>query len=283
MPIKILGAGRQEIEYKTFAFPGGEIGFKLSTEQEHIQTMQRAQGNFQIVARIHDSADLFGLSLVKDAIERIHSDRTAVDLFLPYVPYGRQDRVCVHGEPFSLKVLGRYLNHLHFHNLTTVDPHSDVTVAVIDRLHVIQQAGIIDTWKELREKCRDMVLVSPDAGAIKKSHAIAKCFTGLVCASKDRDLSTGRIKQITIDHPEYLAGKQVICCDDICDGGATFIELAKVCKEAGATRFVLYVTHGIFSRGVDALFNAGVDEIWTTNSYRETYDSRVNVFDLEQI
>ena len=33
---------------------------------------------------------------------------------------------------------------------------------------------------------------------------------------------------------------------DICDGGRTFIELAKVLKDNGAKRVTLYVTHGIF-------------------------------------
>ena len=68
--------------------------------------------------------------------------------------------------------------------------------------------------------------------------------------------------------------------DDICVGGATFIALAKELKKKNAGKVVLFITHGVFSKGVDELFNSGIDEIWTTNSYNETYDSRLNVCKL---
>ena len=41
--------------------------------------------------------------------------------------------------------------------------------------------------------------------------------------------------------------------DDICDGGQTFIELAKALEKQGAHQIFLYVTHGIFSKGLDTL------------------------------
>ena len=47
----------------------------------------------------------------------------------------------------------------------------------------------------------------------------------------------------------------LIIVDDICDGGTTFIKLAQRIDEKiyGRYRLDLYVTHGIFSRGLDVL------------------------------
>jgi ribose-phosphate pyrophosphokinase len=49
-------------------------------------------------------------------------------------------------------------------------------------------------------------------------------------------------------------GKTVLIIDDICDGGKTFLELGKKLKELGAKSVLLHVTHGIFSKGRDAMF-----------------------------
>ncbi len=63
-----------------------------------------------------------------------------------------------------------------------------------------------------------------------------------------------------------MKGKYCVIVDDICDGGRTFIELAKTLKEGGAQRVVLYVTHGIFSKGIYPL-EKYIDEVYTTNSF----------------
>jgi ribose-phosphate pyrophosphokinase len=114
---------------------------------------------------------------------------------------------------------------------------------------------------------RDIVLVSPDAGANKKTFEVAKYFsTNFIRADKLRDLTTGQIKE-TIVYADDLTGKTAVILDDICDGGRTFIELAKVLKAKGAAKVILFVTHGIFSAGLDPLFAGGIDAIWTTDSF----------------
>jgi len=52
--------------------------------------------------------------------------------------------------------------------------------------------------------------------------------------------------------------------DDICDGGRTFIESAGLLREAYPEADIhLYVSHGIFSKGTDVLFDAGIKTIHT--------------------
>lgn len=58
----------------------------------------------------------------------------------------------------------------------------------------------------------------------------------------------------------------------LCDGGRTFTELARALKDRGAGRIGLFVTHGIFSRGLDPLFAEGIDDIFTTDSFYQSDD-----------
>jgi ribose-phosphate pyrophosphokinase len=48
--------------------------------------------------------------------------------------------------------------------------------------------------------------------------------------------------------------------DDICDGGRTFIELAKELRGMGAEKVHLYVTHGFFTKGL-SVFDGIIDVV----------------------
>lgn len=262
MNIKIT-KGALELEYKEFIFPGGEVGIKLNAgnykylwDKSPVQT---------ITARLSCSNEIIALAMIKDALSRF--DKTPINLVMPYVPYGRQDRVCDKGEAFSLKVFCDFINSLNFNSVTICDPHSDVTPALLNNLTVITQADIIHKYIEFGNQNKLRVLVSPDAGANKKTLEIAKYFDhdNFVRADKIRDVTNGNIKE-TIVYCDDFKGRDVLVCDDICDGGRTFVELAKVCKAKNCGKFILYVTHGIFSKGIDTLLENGIDEIWTTNS-----------------
>lgn len=102
------------------------------------------------------------------------------------------------------------------------------------------------------------LIVYPD-----KSAQWRQCVNAPDCASttweKERDQETGRI----VKHfgPD-AHGLKVIVMDDLCDGGATFVSMASAFDSPD-----LYVTHGIFSKGLKPLADAGYKNIITTNSY----------------
>ena len=98
---------------------------------------------------------------------------------------------------------------------------------------------------------------APDAGAAKKTQAVVAAFAhkGVTVesrfCSKIRDPKTGEITKTVA--PDDITHKKLLLIDDICDGGRTFIELAKLLKQNGAAELYLYVTHGIYSKGLDVL------------------------------
>ncbi|MBO9489801.1 ribose-phosphate pyrophosphokinase [Endozoicomonas sp. G2_1] len=256
-------AGKKTIvNYESFSFSGGE---------EHIRFALEDLANckkIEIIERLTNSSKIVRLMMAVDALNRLFNDSVPIELIAPYFPYARQDRVCVTGEALSAAVMANIINSLNFAKVTIWDAHSDVTPALLNRVTNIPQLELLKKNQELTTKLRsgELTLIAPDAGASKKTLKIAEQFgSEVIQAQKLRDLRTGAIVKTEIIG--NVTGKNLIIADDICDGGRTFIELAKVLKAQGANEISLFVTHGIFSQGLE-VFEGLIDHIYTTDSFR---------------
>lgn len=215
----------------------------------------------QVTVRLdyQSDQDLIDLLLVVDAIKRSPLGYKRMALLVAYFPYGRQDRVCNPGEPHSLKVVCQLINSCRFDVVYVIDPHSDVIEALLDNPDILDIASIVDASdSDVFKKCTH--LVSPDGGAYKKvTKAAQMCSKPVIRADKIRDTRTGQLSGFEV-YAEDLTGLSVLIVDDICDGGGTFIGLTKKLREKGAESVSLYVTHGMFTKGVDLLLSE-IDEI----------------------
>lgn len=240
-----------------FKFSGGEtqVSFK-NPSTSHEDCLVR------VFAYIMDG-DIMPLALLVDAIRRSIKNPT-IELMLPYLPYARQDRVMNSGEALAVKVFADMLNSLKLDTVVVCDCHSDVGIALLDNA---KNDSTLDPQFFTLAKHWDAI-VAPDAGALKKTLKYAKTLhiNDFIRADKTRNVATGEITGTEVYGD--VAGKSVLIIDDICDGGRTFIELAKVLKEKGASKITLHVTHGIFSKGKE-VFDGIIDEVhaewdWTT-------------------
>lgn len=252
------------ISHRSFIWSGGEVQVKIDEffPSEPIT----------IVHRVNSSADLMKVVIANDALRRIGHDE--IFLYMPYLPYARQDRVMNYGESLSIKVLAQIINGCNFKKVSILDPHSDVGPALIDRAEIIpNHSFVLSAFKRLSDDYdigfMDLTVVSPDAGAYKKIFKTCEKtgFTGdIILCNKIRNLSTNEIIRISFDG--NVEGKNCVIIDDICDGGRTFIELGHQLKESGASRVFLFVTHGIFSYGEEPLMGI-IDRVYTTRSFRD--------------
>ncbi len=161
-----------------------------------------------------------------------------------------------------------------------MDPHSDVLEACINNITKYTNFGV--TKMALDDVGYENVcLVSPDAGAYKKIFDVATWFgiDEIITASKVRDVKTGKILKTVV--PELSDNNMnYVIVDDICDGGRTFIELAKVIKEQKPdAKIYLVVTHGIFSAGFEELNNY-FEMIYTTNSIKDIDNSKIKQLNI---
>lgn len=265
-----LNINNLPIPFEVLQFSGGERHIKVTMD-----TVPEFIGSVRITAFLQSSNDIFDLMLLNDAISRIRGlcrDTTRV-LIIPYVPYARQDRQMKMGEPLSIKVFTDLINAMEFDSVIIQDPHSDVTPALINSVKVTTQHQLAYTRLAWKIKEENLLLVSPDAGAMKKTQALADAMGlhGVVIGIKKRDVSTGAISDTAILGD--VKGRDVLIMDDICDYGGTFKALGKELKAQGANRVLLWVTHGIFAGGVDT-FEGTVDEVYSQNVWQKNVDGR---------
>jgi ribose-phosphate pyrophosphokinase len=238
------------VDFKVIQFPCGE---------PHVTVTDTPIRNpINITFDFESSGEILVLLLLVDAVKRL--GYSLGELTMPYVPFGRQDRVANAGEAFSIGVFCDLINSLGFHIVRITDPHSDVTTALLKNVRVETQAQIFAPMLKDRS---DFYLISPDAGAMKKMYSLGSVVKslGIVQCSKIRDTVTGEITGTQVHIPD-LEGKDCFIVDDICDGGRTFTEIAKKLKELHAGKIHLMVSHGFFTKGLE-VFNGLIDHIYT--------------------
>ena len=248
-----LAVGGQAVPVRSFIFPGGEA-------QVRIEGPASAQAAVMIRADIIDSATLMALLLLTDAVRRHYAD-PAIDLVCPYLPYARQDRVAYPGEALSCAVACRLLNAQGYRSVEVWDAHSDVSLALLDRVRHRPASDFAVPVATAQD-----VIVAPDLGAAKRAGDCARLAgAALVDAEKTRSTDTGAITGTAV-HSGPIGERDFLVVDDICDGGRTFVELARVLRPLTLGRVKLYVTHGIFSAGFDTLA-AHIDRIYVANPF----------------
>lgn len=206
----------------------------------------------QIEWQFENEAEIFHLAQLTDLVYATTAERPG--LFLTYLPYARQDKACNNESTFAFQTFARILNTMEFRYVNVFDPHNiKATEEMIHNVR-IQMPDFTPLLVEL-----GAAPVYPDEGAANRYHASYQFIIG----TKDRDQVTGKINGIKLNKP--IEPRTYLIVDDICDGGRTFIELAKLLYAGGAKEVHLYVSHGIFSRGLDVLYDAGIKRIFTRN------------------
>lgn len=283
---------RIQIDFKQFS--GGERHVQIDSALLHLM-----KDYVKIRAELNHSDDILDYLLLENVLL---AECKNIRLEIPYFPYARQDRVCAEGQAFSLAMFCHLLdaNAKQYpemrRNIMIWDAHSAVTEQLLAQSEYnvevcnIQPVHIISTAPELNQQllAQDTVLICPDQGAESRTTAVAEYFNQnrinplhIIHCRKSRNPSTGKITSSVV-HSDDLTGKTAVITDDICDGGATFIGIAEQLKKLHCKHVILYVTHGIFSRGLE-VFDGLVDQIFTTNSRPQQPHSKLHVIEFEAI
>lgn len=266
--------------YRSFTFSAGEKQVRIGSVDSWKSTEAIA-----VEANIQGSEGAMELFMVLNALDNLDLNYPRLDIVLPYLPYSRQDRVCYPGEAFGLEAFLNILvaslpNNVKRPRLITWDVHSDVAEEICRHwkkmtFFNLQSDFLLTTVfsKTLSSKVDNLIVVAPDKGAVNRATKAANGLIGWGCpedrilfGEKVRDPDNGEILGTLIfmqegessvhllpDRPQAsnLKGKPMLIVDDICDGGRTFIELAKVLRQFEPSEIILYVTHGIFSKGFE--------------------------------
>jgi ribose-phosphate pyrophosphokinase len=292
--LDLTNLDNSDIKYKISKFPDGQQAITLDLENTVFESSEQA---VTIKSRLNSFLDLELIICANQALNELgvkhHSLKLKeIALYVPYFLGARSDRKFLAGQSNYLKtVICPIINSQNFSRVTVLDPHSDVLEACLNNF---QKISSVNFSKEVIKNLENITLVSPDAGALKKIYDVALAVecNDVIVANKLRDLKTGKI--IRTDVPGLnndipftgeIRSKNFVICDDICDGGRTFIEIAKAIrntrsKEIFNDNIYLVVTHGIFSAGFEEL-EKWFTGVFTTNSVKEIENelvTQINVF-----
>jgi ribose-phosphate pyrophosphokinase len=257
-----------DIKYKLSSFPDGQHQVTI------LDLFPFTGKDVTIKSRLNNWIDLEIIACTVASLRYLNPK--SIHLYVPYVEGARSDRKFEVGSNNYLKdVICPIINSYEFNSVTVLDPHSDCLEMGINNFIKTDNKKLVKFALESIDNKNDAqsrtMFVSPDAGALKKIYDIAKHFKvdNVVTAAKVRNISTGEILKTELPPTNFEGIEQVIIIDDICDGGRTFIELAKAIKEAGYNgNIYLIVTHGIFSAGFLEL-SRYFNKIYCTNSYKD--------------
>lgn len=197
-----------------------------------------------------------------------------IELVVPYFIGARSDRKFTANSVNYMKtVIAPVINAQGYNKVLSLDPHSDVVEACINRFEKMDIKPFIKWALEQINNKRDATttaFLAPDAGALKRVYDLAQYFnvSNVYTGEKIRNVATGEIVKTTIHAGSSIEEmKDIVIIDDICDGGRTFIEIANAIRMLPtAARLHLIVTHGIFSKGQMELASA-YNSIFSTNTF----------------
>lgn len=217
-----------------------------------------------------EEREISHLAQLMDLIKALNPN-ASVRLDVPFFPYGRQDKGISNESTFARSTFLKQLNAMGFDAVYTLDAHSS-----IPGVTSIEPALAIDgTFNAIEQQYGSITTICfPDVSAWQRYGKLFDSTRGRLidlCIQKNRDPATGEITETILENRSVWQKKDIdlpaitgniLIVDDICDGGRTFIEAARLLRNAcPQARIHLFTTHGIYSKGLNVLFDAGITTV----------------------
>ena len=185
---------------------------------------------------------------------------TQPTLYVPYLPYARQDKMVANSLSFAGLPLVWALREV-YSTISAFDCHSDA--------FDVENTEPKEFFTSVLSQSEYTAICYPDKGALLRyHHLLGDVGIGHVHFEKIRNQETGEITGLHMhgDDGGVVKGGRILIVDDLCDGGMTFIKVSQELYHQGAKEVDLCVSHGVFSKGKECLYHAGIQRIFTTNS-----------------
>ncbi len=260
---KLTGWPVADVESKTF--PDGE-------EYVRVQTPLRGESVVVVETGFPPGRLWRLLLLLQAARENGVADARAV---VPYMPYARQDRRFLEGEPVSARVAADAIG-LYANECLTVELHKDA-VKDLFRVPCRNLEAVGPFAAEFGARGVEVVL-APDAGARARAAAVARRMGAAVDHLEKKRISSELVemKPKTLD----VQGKSVAILDDIISTGVTMATAVEQLTNQGASRVLCAGVHGLFiGDAVKRLRDAGAHEVLVTDTIPSVH-SRVSVAEI---
>lgn len=216
--------------------------------------------------------NLMELLIMVDAVRRASPQRiTAV---LPFYGYARQDRKDRPRVPITAKLIANLLVAAGVNRVLTMDLHAGQIQGFFDIPvdHLYAAPVLI---KAIRDRgLEDLVVVSPDVGGIKMSHAYAKALGAPFAIVAKNRVSAEEVEALNVIGD--VKGKNILLVDDLTETAGTLTAAAKLLLEHGAKSIYAGVSHAVLGdKGRDRIGSSQIIELFTTDSVPQATGDKV--------
>lgn len=249
---------------KRHQYPDGQVGFEIIDP-----TPTHLVKQVVVYASLTGTSQVVETTLLLDTILR-HYHNASISLRIGYLYGGRSDREFDRSGVPSFAI-GRMLMSVVGSDdrisVEVLDPHSPDALRGFAGVPVsiVYHRGILANLPS------DPTFIIPDAGArTRVTELLGHIAAPVVQVEKYRS-ADGRVYVSATGQGLERAlewNRRAVIIDDLCDGGRTYLEIARLCYLAGAREVELRVTHGVFSQNLGPLFGAGITKVYCTNSFR---------------
>ena len=244
---------------------------------------------------------IFELLLI---LSKLKQETKHIELFAPYLPYGRQDKENKPGEAVSADVLCELLKSFGITKLITNDCHflhkpgnfARVGLEIENRSAGPQLFAYAKKYFAENNADEEFVVISPDEGSsyfienakgdqAGQGYSLKKVRS----ESKASGEETGIHADIhTMEGEIDVEGKNVCILDDIISTGGTIVRALEHLKSRGAKKIIVGATHGVFAghRIAEKILNNSCSELFITNAILvkdASFDTMVEILELPKI
>jgi ribose-phosphate pyrophosphokinase len=206
---------------------------------------------------------LMVLALLADAVRAAGAAR--ITGIVPYFGYARQEQRSRPGDPRSAQVVGRLLGSVGMDHLITLDLHAPALESALPMPATLLRAEEVFLPQIKSWGIRDLVVVTPDAGGLKRAQRYALALDApLAVIAKERPRPDSA-------SPLQVLGevKDRVCLvvDDMASTGRTLTGAADALRQAGAKQVHAIFTHAVMAPGAaDRLSAAQFGKVLTSDS-----------------
>jgi len=245
--------------------PLGKIYLHTFPSQEkYVQYQENIRGEdvFLVQSLSAPTNDnLMELLIMVDAARRASCGK--ITIVCPWIAYSRCERKDKPRVPISAKLVLDMIEAAGVDRIISVDLHSPAIQGFInkpfDNLYAMPLL-----LKSLNRN--DIVIVAPDAGAVKRNETLAQTYNaGFAFIAKRR------LNDTNVEANGFVGdvnGRTAVICDDLSESCGTIIEASKVCKDNGAKEVWALISHPMFTAvGMRRIkLDTTLNGILTTNS-----------------
>ena len=187
--------------------------------------------------------NLMELLVMVDALKR--ASATRINAVVPYFGYARQDRKVAPRAPITAKLVADLMSVAGIDRLLTMDLHASQIQGFFDIPVDHLYAAPVMLEEIRKQRIKELVVVSPDAGGTERARAFAKRLdAGLAIIDKRRSgPNVSEVMHIIGD----VKAKTCVIIDDMIDTAGTLCTAASALKNQGAVDVYACATHGVLS------------------------------------